>query len=153
MCSAMHSGSRFQRGTDICKGWQGRQGSYNDFTIGFDRTATPPYRQGPSTPRQRPGQRLRLNMAAQYFKQKISKRATSKNWQWLFPSQSLSADPQTGTVRRHHISTSAVQKAMKSGLRRSGVLKQASVHTLRHPSPSSWCRSSPDPGIPWPCQG
>ncbi|BBO16950.1 integron integrase [Candidatus Brocadia pituitae] len=53
-------------------------------------------------------------------------------WFWLFPSQSLSVDPRTHTVRRHHMHPASLQKAFKSAVTKSGITKQASVHTLRH---------------------
>ncbi len=53
-------------------------------------------------------------------------------WFWLFPSKSLSIDPQTGIVRRHHVYHDALQRAFKIAVMKSGITKQASVHTLRH---------------------
>ncbi|MEA1958136.1 MAG: integron integrase [Chloroflexota bacterium] len=53
-------------------------------------------------------------------------------WFWLFPSKFLSVDPVTLIVRRHHVHSASLQKAFKSALIKSGIAKQASVHTLRH---------------------
>jgi integron integrase len=53
-------------------------------------------------------------------------------WFWLFPSQSLSVDPRTHTIRRHHMHPASLQKAFKSAAMQAGIAKQASVHTLRH---------------------
>ncbi|MEZ0329484.1 MAG: integron integrase, partial [Dissulfuribacterales bacterium] len=53
-------------------------------------------------------------------------------WFWVFPSASLSVDPITKRVRRHHIFPTTVQKAFKQALMKTGIAKQASVHTLRH---------------------
>ena len=53
-------------------------------------------------------------------------------WFWLFPSKSLSIDPRTHLVRRHHIHPAALQRAFKVAVRKTGITKQASVHTLRH---------------------
>jgi integron integrase len=53
-------------------------------------------------------------------------------WQYVFPAKSLSVDPRSGKVRRHHIHESLVQKAVKSAALRSGVTKKVSCHTLRH---------------------
>ncbi|MCP3890747.1 MAG: integron integrase [Desulfobulbaceae bacterium] len=55
-----------------------------------------------------------------------------KAWQWLFPSSKRSVDPRSQIIRRHHVSTSFVQRAMKKVLRKSEIHKHASVHTLRH---------------------
>lgn len=53
-------------------------------------------------------------------------------WQYVFPATQLSVDPRSGKVRRHHISESSLQKAVKAAVRCSGITKQASCHTLRH---------------------
>jgi len=53
-------------------------------------------------------------------------------WFWLFPSQSLSIDPRTDILRRHHVYHDALQRAFKNAVIKSGITKQASVHTLRH---------------------
>jgi integron integrase len=53
-------------------------------------------------------------------------------WFWVFPSRTLSTDPRAGVVRRHHISDSVVQKAVKSAALEAKIHKPVSVHTLRH---------------------
>ena len=53
-------------------------------------------------------------------------------WQYVFPAKSLSVDPRSAKVRRHHIHESLVQKAVKSAALRTGVTKKVSCHTLRH---------------------
>jgi integron integrase len=53
-------------------------------------------------------------------------------WFWLFPSKSLSVDPHTLLVRRHHIHPASLQKAFYDALGKTGIAKHASVHTLRH---------------------
>jgi len=53
-------------------------------------------------------------------------------WQYVFPSSKLSVDPRSGKVIRHHISDKMIQDAVKTALRKSGIPKHASVHTLRH---------------------
>jgi integron integrase len=58
--------------------------------------------------------------------------ARSWEWQYLFPAARLSVDPRSGDVRRHHLSPAAMQKAMTAAVRRSGLSKRASCHTLRH---------------------
>ncbi|MCG9659553.1 integron integrase [Vibrio mediterranei] len=54
------------------------------------------------------------------------------NWQFLFPSARLSIDPTSDLIRRHHINESSVQKALKSAVKKTGIEKQVSCHTLRH---------------------
>jgi integrase len=44
-------------------------------------------------------------------------------WFWVFPSQSLSTDPRAGIVRRHHISDSVIQKAVKAAVLKAKIHK------------------------------
>lgn len=53
-------------------------------------------------------------------------------WQYVFPSIRLSVDPRSRKTRRHHVSDGAIQAAMKKAVRTAGLVKPASVHTLRH---------------------
>lgn len=53
-------------------------------------------------------------------------------WQYVFPANNLSVDPRSGRVARHHISDSAIQEVIKKAIRKAGIPKHASVHTLRH---------------------
>lgn len=53
-------------------------------------------------------------------------------WQWVFPSKSLVVHPLSGTVLRHHIQPSTLQRMIKEALRKSAIPKPASCHTLRH---------------------
>jgi integron integrase len=53
-------------------------------------------------------------------------------WQYAFPSATLSVDPRSGKVRRHHISPSSIQKIVAAAVRKAGIPKHATVHTLRH---------------------
>ena len=59
--------------------------------------------------------------------------AQKTGWQWLFPSKSISEDPRApGVWRRHHVSESSLQKALKGAVRSQGVDQRVSCHTLRH---------------------
>jgi integron integrase len=53
-------------------------------------------------------------------------------WQYVFPSRQRSVDPRDGLERRHHVDEGAVQKAVKQAIRKAGIEKPASCHTLRH---------------------
>ena len=53
-------------------------------------------------------------------------------WQYVFPSDRLSKDPRSGVVRRHHVSESSLQKAVKNATRLAGINKRVSCHTFRH---------------------
>lgn len=53
-------------------------------------------------------------------------------WQYVFPAKSLSVDPRSGKVRRHHINETLVQKAVKEAAAQAAITKKVSCHTLRH---------------------
>jgi integron integrase len=53
-------------------------------------------------------------------------------WQFVFPAVKLSSDPVTGTIRRHHLHESVFAGALKRALQRTGIVKPATSHTLRH---------------------
>jgi len=53
-------------------------------------------------------------------------------WQYVFPSNSLSVDPRSGVVRRHHVQDQSVQRAIRQAVRDAGIDKPATPHTLRH---------------------
>ena len=48
------------------------------------------------------------------------------------PSRTRSVDPRSGVVRRHHADEKALQGAMHQAVRRAGITKLATPHTLRH---------------------
>jgi integrase len=51
--------------------------------------------------------------------------AAAKDWGWqyVFPSKSLTEDPGTGLLRRHHIHETTLQTAVKKAVRRAGLEK------------------------------
>jgi integron integrase len=53
-------------------------------------------------------------------------------WQWVFPQRSGWRDKQTGEQGRHHCDPSIPQRAMRWAVRRAGLTKHATCHTLRH---------------------
>jgi integrase len=53
-------------------------------------------------------------------------------WFWVFPAPDLSSDPETGIRRRHHVYEQNLQRAIKSAVRKAGIAKPATTHTLRH---------------------
>jgi len=53
-------------------------------------------------------------------------------WQYVFPASNLSKDPQSGEIRRHHLSESSIQKQVKIAVRKTGINKAAGCHTFRH---------------------
>ena len=52
-------------------------------------------------------------------------------WWWVFPATRHYVDRRTGERRRHHLHESAVQRAVKVAVRRTGIAKRATCHTLR----------------------
>ena len=50
-------------------------------------------------------------------------------WQFVFPSGVLSADPESGVIRRHHVFPDTLGRAVKAAAR---IVKPVSCHTLRH---------------------
>ncbi len=68
----------------------------------------------------------------------------SIEWQYLFPAQSLSKEPRPREadershgnellqVRRHHVHETSVQKAVSRAVKRAGIEKHATCHSLRH---------------------
>jgi integron integrase len=53
-------------------------------------------------------------------------------WQYVFPSNRLSVDPRSRMVRRHHVHSSSLQKAVKNAALNAGLNKRVTCHTLRH---------------------
>lgn len=53
-------------------------------------------------------------------------------WQYVFPARTLSTDPRTGQMRRHHLDEATINKAIKNAVRRVGIAKRVSSHTFRH---------------------
>jgi integron integrase len=53
-------------------------------------------------------------------------------WQFVFPSGNRSADPETGAIRRHHVHPDTLTRRVKRAVRRAGIIKPVSCHTLRH---------------------
>ena len=66
------------------------------------------------------------------LERKYKNASTSWEWFWVFPSKSLSVDPRSRHVRRHHMHSSNLQRAMKPAAGKAGITKQVNVHTLRH---------------------
>ncbi len=60
--------------------------------------------------------------------------AASREWAWqyVFPATRLHTDEASGRQFRHHLHETAVQRAVKDAIRRTGIPKNASCHTFRH---------------------
>jgi len=55
------------------------------------------------------------------FAHKDPSAATSWEWQYVFPASKRSIDPRSGVARRHHLSETVLQKAIKEAIRRAGI--------------------------------
>jgi len=53
-------------------------------------------------------------------------------WQWVFPATRTYLHRESGQQRRHHLHESVIQKAVRAAVRRAGIPKPATCHTLRH---------------------
>ena len=53
-------------------------------------------------------------------------------WQDVFPSVKRSLDPRSGLERRHHASELGLQRSVKEAIRKAGIEKPGSCHSLRH---------------------
>jgi integron integrase len=66
------------------------------------------------------------------LEQKYPQVGCSWGWFWVFPSPTLSVDPETGVERRHHLFEDRLQRALKKAVVKAGIHKHVSAHTLRH---------------------
>ena len=66
------------------------------------------------------------------FVRKDPHAGTSWEWQYVFPASKRSLDPRSGRARRHHLSETVLQKAVKYAIRQAGLDKRGSCHTLRY---------------------
>jgi integrase len=66
------------------------------------------------------------------LERKYPQAASSWAWYYLFPASWPATDPRDGTLRRHHLHESTVQKAVTLAVRAVGITQPASCHTFRH---------------------
>ncbi|MDY0096352.1 MAG: integron integrase [Candidatus Vecturithrix sp.] len=57
---------------------------------------------------------------------------TAWSWQYVFPSATLSTNPQSGKVYRDHASGEGFQLAVKQAARAAGLSKRVTCHAFRH---------------------
>src|SRR5690606_20390921 len=58
--------------------------------------------------------------------------AAEWGWQFVFPSANRSIDPRSGGIYRHHLHEKTIQRSVRNAVRRVGLHKPATPHTLRH---------------------
>jgi integron integrase len=66
------------------------------------------------------------------LERKYPNAATDWAWQYVFPAAKRSTDPVSGHDGRHHLYGQTVQQAIRKAVRRAGISKPATSHTLRH---------------------
>jgi integron integrase len=54
------------------------------------------------------------------------------SWAYLFPAARRVRNAAQGTMHRHHLDVSVMQRAFKAAVRASGLAKRATCHSLRH---------------------
>jgi integron integrase len=63
---------------------------------------------------------------------KYPKAAREWAWQYVFPTERFSPDPDNGILRRRHVSVRSYRAAFTKAVEKSGIVKHAKPHTLRH---------------------
>ena len=58
--------------------------------------------------------------------------AHSLPWQWLFPAQRVYMEAATQRIRRHHLDSSVVQRAVADAARALKIGQRVTCHTFRH---------------------
>jgi integron integrase len=73
--------------------------------------------------------RVELPMA---LARKLPSASAEWAWQWVFGAMREYDEGGTGERRRHHLHETVVQRAFRAALKRAGISKRATCHTLRH---------------------
>lgn len=63
---------------------------------------------------------------------KMPKAGERWEWFWLFPADRLSRDPESGVMRRHHVSEDVYATTVAQAARDAGISKRVTTHVLRH---------------------
>ena len=66
------------------------------------------------------------------LEQKYPNAGKEIGWHFLFPGKNISKDPVSGIMRRHHLHESVLQRAVKSSIKKAGIMKHGGCHTFRH---------------------
>jgi integron integrase len=63
---------------------------------------------------------------------KVPNAARQFAWYWVFPATRLYHDGRSGSLRRHHLHQTGVQRSVALAARASGLQKRVTCHTFRH---------------------
>jgi integron integrase len=63
---------------------------------------------------------------------KIPSAGKSLNWQYVFPSTTISANPHDGLLQRYHLHDSVINKALKLSSSNAKLRKRVTSHVMRH---------------------
>jgi integron integrase len=66
------------------------------------------------------------------LEKKYPKAPLAWGWFWVIPAPTLSADPRSGEIRRHHVHEAGLQRAIKRAVQAAGIAKPATSRSLRH---------------------
>jgi len=66
------------------------------------------------------------------LEKKYSNASSEFVWQYVFPSNKRSINPQTGMEGRHHVHEQSLQRQVKKAVRLSEINKPATCHSFRH---------------------
>ncbi len=79
---------------------------------------------------------LKAGFGAVYLPYALGRKYKNANrdwdWQYVFPATQRSMGPRSGVVRRHHLTETVPQRAVRQAIRNAGVHKAGSCHSLRH---------------------
>jgi len=66
------------------------------------------------------------------LERKFPKANIEIKWQYLFPMNTLSKDPRSDVIRRHHVHPQTFSRNIKTAVQKSNLHKRVSAHTFRH---------------------
>lgn len=79
---------------------------------------------------------LKQGYGSVYLPEALSRKYinASKEWKWqyIFPSKTISIDPRSKEVRRHHIHLDSINKEIRKAAKSAGINKMVSAHSFRH---------------------
>jgi integron integrase len=64
--------------------------------------------------------------------EKYKGRAHEFSWYWLFPAPSLTVIPYTREKKRYHVHSTTLQRELREAVRKAGIPKRITPHTMRH---------------------